>query len=500
MKNILKIYKPEIFFYVFVFIFISILTLSYNTIDMDLWARLIQGNAFLQTGHILKEDLFSYIPTHIWIDHEWGSSIVFSFVLKHFGFNGILLLRTAIIFLMFFFIFQTIKLYTEKQNTCLNVLYFTAAVYAMPTLSQSGLRCHFFTFLFFTVFLYVLELVRKRNKNKLLIILPIIMLFWANMHGGCVSGLGLIGIYAAGEFLNKRPFKKYIYTLLACLLMLFINPYGFDYVKFIFMASTMPRPFVTEWISPFIHPDWNFLIEFKVLYILNLIILLCNLKHIRTDCTKYILLFVCAVLSAMYVKNTPFFIIVSMIFLYENILGLLNSFIEKHTKKIYLFFASLILLFPLKQCFENITYTPLSQQPVRAVEFFRINKLSGNILAPFDYGSYIIYKLYPNNLIYMDGRYEEVYYTEQKELIDNFYNLKGNWAKILDNAQHDYIIVPSDALLNDFLFRIKDYVLIYNDGENCIYGKKAKLLKQYKIPSKDYNYYFKHAFDTNIRF
>ena len=329
MKNILKIYKSDILFYIFIFIFISILTLSYNTIDMDLWARLIQGNAFLQTGHILKEDLFSYIPTHTWIDHEWGSSIVFSFVLKHFGFNGILLLRTSIIFLMFFFIFQTIKLYTEKQNTCLNVLYFTAAVYAMPTLSQSGLRCHFFTFLFFTVFLYVLELVRKRNKNKLLIILPVIMLFWANMHGGCVSGLGLIGIYAAGEFLNKRPFKKYIYTLLACLLMLFINPYGFDYVKFIFMASTMPRPFVTEWISPFIHPDWNFLIEFKVLYILNLIILLFNLKHFKTDCTKYILLSACAVLSAMYVKNTPFFIIVSMIFLYENIAGLCDELLRK---------------------------------------------------------------------------------------------------------------------------------------------------------------------------
>ena len=37
-------------------LFLIILMFFYNTIDMDYWARVLQGNAFWQTGHILKQD------------------------------------------------------------------------------------------------------------------------------------------------------------------------------------------------------------------------------------------------------------------------------------------------------------------------------------------------------------------------------------------------------------------------------------------------------------
>ena len=42
-------------------------------------------------------------------------------------------------------------------------------------------------------------------------------------------------------------------------------------------------------------------------------------------------------------------------------------------------------------------------------EFLRINNIKGNIIVPFEMGSYISYKLYPQNLIFMDGRYDGVY-------------------------------------------------------------------------------------------
>ena len=501
MKNFINIAKNNSNFFLSLFIlFIStIIVLSHNTIDMDYWARLIQGNAFLQIGEILKQDIFSYIPTHKWIDHEWGTSIIFSFVQNTFGFNGILFLRIFIVFSIFFMIFKTIKLETSNNSILLNICYFIFAIYAIPTVSQSGLRCHFFTFLFFSVFIYILEVVRKKERKKLLLILPPIMLFWANMHGGCVSGLGIIAIYALGEFLNKKPYKQYLFALFLCSITLFINPYGIDYVKFILMATTMHRPFVTEWISPFMHQSWNFLLTFKVFYIINLIILFSNIKKLKTDYTKYIILLVCAYLSFKAVKNTPFFIITSMIFFYENIYTLINLLLEKHTKKVVLVIASIILLIPIKQLFENIQLSPLREQPVKATEFIKINNLYGKILAPFDYGSYIIYKLYPNNLIYMDGRYEEVYFFHHKELLDNFYNLKNDWQEILKYTP-DYIVVPSNALLNEYLLKINDYILIYNDNENCIFSKKELIKQKYLLPTNNDKYYWQNAFVTNIIF
>lgn len=501
MKYLAKISKinSEFLLYIFVICFSIILVMSNNTIDMDYWARLIQGNAFWQTGEILKQDFFSFIPTHKWIDHEWGSSVIFSLIQNTFGFNGILFFRTFFIFSIFFFIFKTIKLENTQRSFLLDILYFIMAVYAIPTISQSGLRCHFFTFLFFSIFIYILEVVKKKDRKKLLLILPPIMLLWANMHGGCVSGLGIIAIYALGEFLNKKPYKQYLLALLLCSMTLFINPYGIDYVKFILMATTMPRPFVTEWISPFMHQSWNFMFAFKILYIINLILLFSNFKKLKIDYTKYIILFVCAFLSFKAVKNTPFFIITSMIFLYENIYTLINPLIKKNTPKVALVIVAIILLIPIKQLFENIQLSPLREQPVKVTEFIKINNLDGKIIAPFDYGSYIIYKLYPNNLIYMDGRYEEVYFPQHKELLDNFYNLKNDWQEILKYTP-DYIIVPANALLNEYLFKINDYILIYNDNENCIFSKKELIKQKYLLPANNDKYYWENAFITNIIF
>lgn len=484
----------------FIFIILICQTLTYNTIDMDYWARLLQGNAFWELGHILKTDPFSYTQTHVWLDHEWGSSVIFSFIQNNFGFNGILLFRTILTTTIFALIFAIIKLQTEKNSSFLNIAYSLFAIFAMPTIIQSGLRCHFFTFLFFTLFIFILELVRKKNNNKLLIILPIIMLFWSNIHGGCVSGLGLLGIYTIGEFLNKKEYKKYLLTLLCCLAVMFINPYGIDYVKFIFMATTMHRPFVTEWISPFAHPNTNFMLEFKILYAINFALILLNLKKLKTDFTRIFILTACAYLSFKYVKNTPFFIIVSFIFLYEYLTAFFTTKMPQKTNKILtlvLVFSS--LFFIGKDAIGSLKYSFLTEQPLRIVEFIKINNLKGKIISPFDMGSYIAYKLYPDILIYMDGRYEEVYYKETKDNLDDFFNVNDNWEKVLE-TNPDYIIVPTDALINDKLQENNTYKLIYKNEINCLYSKKNKLKQSYILPSNDIKYYEQTAFETNFSF
>ena len=302
-------------FSVAAFIFIYMNSVLNSAIDMDYWARLLQGNAFFELGHILKADIFSYTPTHIWLDHEWGASVIFSFIQNNLGYSYVLLFKSILVFLLFLFIYKTIKLSVKENNLLFDFIYFVVIVFAIPTITQSWLRCHIFTFLFFVISLFILEKVRLTKKYKLLFLLPVVMLFWVNIHGGCVSLLGLLFIYSIGEALNKNEYKYYLLTLLFSIFVMFINPYGIEYVKFIFMASTMPRPFVTEWISPFSHPNRMFLVEFKLLYLINLVILLFSLKNLKRDYTKYLLLIICAYLSFRYVKNTPFFIIVSAIFL-----------------------------------------------------------------------------------------------------------------------------------------------------------------------------------------
>lgn len=178
-----------------------------------------------------RRDFFNY-PAFVWIWRVNCFKSIFNFTI-------------------FFLIIQTLKLQNVKSTKLYNFLFFFFVINSAETLLLSGIRCHLFTFALFALFVYVLELVRKRGKDRLLIILPFLMIFWANVHGGCVSGIGLLLIYAIGEFLNKKPYKNYLLTSLGCVLAMFINPYGFDYLKFLFMATTMQRDMIAEWQNIF---------------------------------------------------------------------------------------------------------------------------------------------------------------------------------------------------------------------------------------------------------
>ena len=508
-KFIDNYYFSYFLFIIAVFLFILLNTVIFSAVDMDYWARLLQGNAFFQLGTILKTDIFSYTPTHIWLDHEWGASIIFSLIQNIFGYVGVLFFKTILVFFIFLFLYKTINLYRKENNFIFNLLYSLLIVLAIPTITQSWIRCHLFTFLFFSVSIFLLEKVRLSKNYKLLYILPVIMLFWVNIHGGCVSLLGLLFIYFIGEFLNKKEYKHFFYVLLLSFLVMFINPYGLDYVKFIFMATTMARPFVTEWISPFSHPYNLFMIEFKILYLINFILLICSLKKFKLDYTKYILLIVCAYLSFKYVKNTPFFIITSAVFLYDELFNFINILLKKikinlNSHKLFIFMSCIVIIFSLCKLLININnfyYPNLSMQPVDVVNFIAKKGLKGNVLAPFDMGSYIVYKLFPNNLIYMDGRYEEVYYKQTKDLLDDFYNVKENWDNILkQNYKHDYIIVPSDALVNDYLSKRNDFKRIYSDPYNILYINTALRYEEKEVHYESTFGFVSNPFKTSVNY
>lgn len=508
-KLLKKIKNTNILFPISIIIFIYSLSLINNAVDMDFWARLLQGNAFFQTGSILKTDPFSYTNTHVWLDHEWGASIIFSFITNVFGYTGIIVFKTVLIFLMLYFVNKIILLRKKETSPLLSFFLGICTLISISTITNSWLRCHFFTFLFFSVSLYLLENYSKTKNIKNLVILPILMLFWSNIHGGCVSLLGILLIYAIGNFLNKSGGKEYLLTLIACLAVMFINPYGVEYVKFIFMATTMPRDLITEWISPFAHSNPLFLVEFKILFIIYSLIFLLGIKKLKSDYTKYLLLIVCGYLSCKYVKNTPFIIISATAFLYEDIFNFFKNlpFKFQTNSKIILNILCITLICYSFYISKNIPrYPNLILQPCKIVEFIKINKLNGNILAPFDMGSYIAFKLFPQNLIYMDGRYEEVYFEKTKKLLDDFYNVNDNWEALIKFPDiHNYIIVPNNALLNDYLVKNPNYKIIFTDDKNTLYSNVKNLKPQYYLPVNDnspnYDFYYeRNAFITNVNF
>lgn len=490
--------KMGLLFYITLFLLILGFSTAASHFDFDLWARLIAGMGVIDGGHVLTSDFLSYTPVHTWYDHEWGSGVIFYSLLKYFGPYSLIVLQSILFYLILFISSKVVKL---RYDNPYNILFYFFAIMTVIANLNQPVRCHMFSFVLFTLFIYMLEKVRRGN-NKLLYLFPFIIIFWNNVHGGVVSGLGLLFMYALGEFLNGKPFKKYLITLCACLPVMLINPWGFEYIKFLIMANTMHRADIIEWWSIFAKYNMLKYFRFKIFMIFCLIVETITLKNTykNADKVKYIVLGTTLYLAISHVKLMPFFVIASICFIYEDFYTLIKDvkISPIKDKLIYGLFLSIsILTFWAKDFSAPISF---EKYPTKEVEFIKINNIKGKILTNFGFGSYVAYKLYPHNQIFMDGRYEEVYYDFMVPLLKEFFLTRPQWELIFTNYTPDVMIIENMYPVYEKLKTSTEWKLIYEGKVFGVFVPKNYDTSSLKQPSNDIKYYKNTLFDTDIKF
>jgi len=508
----LKKIKP-IIFYIILFLFILAFCTTADSYDNDLWARLIVGMGVVQTGHVFKHDFLSYAPTHVWYDHEWGSGVIFYLTQHLFGSAGILILNATLIFLIYFVISKVVELRGVKTTTAFNFLFYYWAFIAISDSLIDPVRCQLFSFIFFTVFIYILEKVRLgKGSDKTLIWLPVIMLIWNNLHGGCVAGIGLIVLYIIGEILNQKPFLKYVYALLGTLVVLPINPWGFAYLNFLFKANTMSRKYIIEWSWLF---SKNYVWARMKFKLFTLVFLLTELgvvikrhkdKTFNFDKTKFIVVAATLYLAFEHLKLLPIALIAMCCFFYDDFYSAFNAITRNFFNKIAITKDTIIYLLIVIFAASRLNakaFQPLNdylRYPVVATEFIRTNKIKGNVLVSFGFGSYVSYKLYPNNKVFIDGRYEEVYDDFMLPMLGKFYVLKPGWDEVLKKYPPDILIIEKNYAVYYALQRRKDYREVYEDMTVGVFVRPQLANRKFKPPSRDSKYYTRTVFDTDVNF
>lgn len=159
-----------------------------------------------------------------------------------------------------------------------------------------------------------------------------------------------------------------------------------------------------------------------------------------------------------------------------------------------------ILCIPLTHPYTNLATLSMAKFPIVECEFLKLNNIKGNIITEFGLGSYVAYKLYPNNLIYMDGRYEECYDdTEFNKLIE-FIGATDLWDQAITDYPTEILMPDKKTNIYEFLLKRKDWKLIF-EGPTCGIFVPAEIAKkEYKQPSLDVKYYEKNLFKTNGEF
>jgi hypothetical protein len=157
------------------------------SIGSDTYWHLRAGDWMLSEGSLLKVDPFSLTRLGSeWIYPGWLAQISLTAAYRWMGFPGLNLLTALVVTTTFAFVWKTMR---EGPLLRAFVLLFAATVSAV----YWSARPHIFTFLLTAITLWALAKFRRKGFRAIWMI-PVLTAVWANVHGGFVIPILLIGL------------------------------------------------------------------------------------------------------------------------------------------------------------------------------------------------------------------------------------------------------------------------------------------------------------------
>lgn len=467
----------------------GVLLAARNIADGDLWAKLAVGAEVWLRGALPDHDRFAFTPTlPSYVDHEWGAGLVFYGVLRFLGPGGLMALKILLALGALFAALAAARRLGTNWNA-LFVLALPAAACLVPGYGPV-IRSHAFTYCFFGVTLLCLELIRG-GKNLAVIPLTIVMAIWTNVHGGCVAGLGTIGVYTAFSLFVRKQFKPMLIACIAGFLATFANPHGPKFWLVLLPGVLHPRTRITEWQPLPLFANDPFL-AFRILF--GVVLIVVALGWRRTEKKSWpglVMLALTAYLGWRSRRHAPFFAVATLAFVAPFLEAAGAALVEKLRPKLKPAVAVLALYGLVAACVAAqslprasfVVLAPIPHDPVRETDILSLAAAEGNLATPFGWGSYCAWRLHPHVKISMDGRYEAAFPESTFQLNNDFYEKRGtNWDRLIREFPVDYVLLeyhqerlrPADLL-------DKGYVLIWeNPGYSALLAleKHAARLKE----------------------
>ena len=107
--------------------------------------------------------------------------------------------------------------------------------------------------------------------------------------------------------------------------------------------------------------------------------------------------------------------------------------------------------------------------PVGAVDYLQQHQFRGNLLTPFDWGSYVSWKMHPQVKVSMDSRFEVAYPLWLEEEVFDFYMARQGWMGLLAKYPTDAVLVPTRTPVARHLPELAGWRRCYRDDSSEIY-------------------------------
>jgi signal transduction histidine kinase len=350
----------------------------------------------------------------------------------------------------------------------------------------------------------------KRHDGRTLWWLPLIVLIWANVHGGYAIAFILMLCYVIGEGVNwltlhredpvfsRRQMVHLLVVMGISILVVGINPNTWQMWVYPFrtVGIGVLRDFIQEWQSPNFHLAW----QQPFIILLLLTVLALTRSGRRADFTHLALLAVWTMMSLLAGRNIAIFAIVAVpIFVRYGTLALerqladweevgwMRPLMEASGRPLaggrMLSLLNWLLLTLIIVAALVKIYFPLApgvvekslggSLPGGAVAYVQAERPSGPMFNSYNWGGYLLFTLWPDYQVFVDGRtdlYDDAFLRQYLSI----HAAEEGWQQSLDEYGIQLVIVETNSMLAKFLRLEPSWQEAYRDETAAVFVRETE--------------------------
>lgn len=466
--------------------------------DGDSGLHIRIGDYILAAHQVPVRDLFSFSkPGQDWIAFEWLSELTFALLHRSFGLKGVALLSGAVIGTLI-----TVLLVYTLWRGAHGMIALGLVLMALNAINiHFHARPHLFTLLFLAAGIWLIFADRRERTPAVWLLAPLTVL-WANMHGGFVLFLALLGLLVIGSAAEAAWTGKpvvsrsseaahYAGVSLACAAASLVNPYGLRLHAHIFfdvIRSKWTMDLVDEFKSPSFRSEQ--MMHFMALLFLGLIMVAPLLeKRQIVEALWIVFLAYCSLIS---VRHAPIYMIVATPIIAvqlshywrrwssargrRSIPGILDDLAAQ--LRVNFRFPTLltpVFLVAIGMCGWMHWPTDFSPEffPVRMVSRHADALASSRVFTFDQWADYLIYRNYPRQRVFLDGRHQ--YYGEK--IVRDYLKLRSGdpaWKNLAAKYRFDLALCSPDTPLATLMKSDPQWRIVEDDGVAILFAKKEE--------------------------
>lgn len=510
MKTVFQFVRNHfsLFFYLSLFLFIFAFNYSLPR-DPDLGWHLRYGEETVFNKQISRQEQFTHtLKNQFMVDVEWLAEVIIYLVFLNWSFLGLALFSAVFTSMAFF-----LPAVVIKGHPFIKFFIIAWGLIASSPVLEIGARTQNVSWVFFSLLLLILMSYLRNLKWILLLSSLPLFLLWANLHPSFLLGLLLFFLFLMIEIIFmlverrvKRSNKSFDFRTKVSPVIILLMFLAISFVVSGFrpkaigsggllqlvgslalpvnIAASIPfsgsvRVTIAEWLPPV-------MVDIPgTLFLLGLVfsVGVYALKPFTKDrLMKLLLLFGFIYFSTLARRNTPFFFLLFIPLMVEEIdtlwQGAKHKLLAPYLNILVVLLMFLVAVLRIEGTTKNILrngesvekYCEAMDYPCKAIEFIKKEKPPGNMFNPYNWGGYLIWQLkeYP---VFIDGRVPGTKLFSEYETVGSF---KEGWDKILEKYQVKWMFIYPNTLFQEILAMEGGWKEIYSDDKAVVIIKEEK--------------------------